>query len=393
MSYAALGALLYRMKVTAIPLAIKAIAVFSLALIPSVAAAQGMIGETAEERIERLKNELAEAEAAANAESEEATSRVQSEEGITVDIPTGALVIVEGAEGGGGSGFIAEVRDRLFFVTNIHVLAGARGAAVRTADGRSLALPDYAFLSQNRDIAILPVVWTDDFLKVSASLSFDEIKIGDAITVMGNSDGVGVATRLHGDIDGLGPDQIEISAKFVPGNSGSPIVHNERGTVIGVVSHMRDLSKKSKWTEDSEQADIRRYGFRMDGEMVWERASLSQIFDEGERLERFDERTELLTRTIHMLRNERTITTGYRQHESLGYLFQPFEDGFNWKRGLASSNNVRKLKRFVNSLKSELARDRVGTANDLKLNFFKSRFLELDRVRDFYDEQLKLVSF
>ena len=302
-------------------------------------------------------------------------------------------MIVEGAEGGGGSGFIAKLRDRLFFVTNIHVLAGARGAEIRTADGRNLALPDYAFLSRNRDVAILPVVWTGEFLNVSASLSFDEVEIGDAVTVMGNSDGVGVATRLHGDIDGLGPDQIEISAKFVPGNSGSPIVHNQRGTVIGVVSHMRDLSKKSKWTEDSEQADIRRYGFRMDGEISWERASLSQIYDEWEQLERFDERTKLLTRTIYMLKNERTIMTGYRQHESLGYLFQPFEDGFNWKRGLASSNNVRKLERFVNSLRSELARDRDSTANDLKLSFFKLRFLELDRMRDFYDEQLKLVSF
>lgn len=357
----------------------------------NIAAAQGMVEETAEERIERLKNELAAAEAAA--EAEEVAAKAGSSEGITVDIPTGALVIVEVAEGGGGSGFIAKIQDRLFFVTNIHVLAGARGAEIRTADGQSLALPDYAFLSRNRDIAILPLVWTGDFLQVSASLSFDEVKIGDAVTVMGNSDGVGVATRLHGDIDGLGPDQIEISAKFVPGNSGSPIVHNERGSVIGVVSHMRDLSNKSKWTEDSEQADIRRYGFRLDGEMAWERATLSQIFDEGEQLARFDERTRLLTRTIHMLTNERTIMTGYRQHESLGYLFKPFEDGFNWKRGLASSNNVRKLERFVESLRSELGRDRDSTASDLKINFFKSRFLELDRVRDFYNEQLKMVSF
>lgn len=85
--------------------------------------------------------------------------------------------------------------------------------------------------------------------------------------------------------------------------------------------------------------------------------------------------------------------TGYRQHDTLGYLFQPFEDGFNWKRGLASSNNVRKLRRLVDSLQSELIRDRDSTISDLKLSFFKSRFRELDRVRDFYHEQLKLVIF
>jgi hypothetical protein len=364
-------------------------------LLFSLAAGQGMVEETAEERIERLKRELAEAEVAAAEEAAQAASGegVDGSESATVDIPMGALVIVEGAEGGGGSGFIAEIRERLFFVTNIHVLAGARGATIRTADGQVLALPDYAFLSRNRDLAILPLVWTGDYLEISSSLSFDEVAIGDAITVMGNSDGVGVATRLHGAVDGLGPDQIEISAKFVPGNSGSPIVHNERGTVIGIVSHMRDLSKKTKWTEDSEQADIRRYGFRMDGEISWERASLNQIFDEGERLEAFDERTELLTRTIYMLKNNRTIMTGYREHASLGYLFVPFEEGFNWDRGLASSNNVRKLERFVNNLRNELISDREITERDLKLSFFRSRFRELDRLRDYYDEQLKLVSF
>lgn len=359
----------------------------------NLAVGQGMVEETADERIERLKRELAEAEAAAEEEAEEAAMAVDEAEAMTVDIPTGALVILEGAEGGGGSGFIAEIRDRMFFVTNIHVLAGARGATIRTADGEALALPEFAFLSRDRDLAILPLVWTGEYLKISQSLSFDEVVIGDAITVMGNSDGTGVATRLHGAVDGLGPDQIEVSAKFVPGNSGSPIIHNERGTVIGIVSHMRDLSKKNKWTEDSEQADIRRYGFRMDGEIDWERASLSQIFEEGERLEAFDERTELLTRTIYMLKNERTILTGYRKHASLGYLFEPFEDGFNWQRGLASSNNVRKLGRFVNSLRNELASDRSSTLRDLKLSFFKKRFLELDRLRDYYDEQLKLVSF
>jgi len=363
------------------------------ALISGMATAQGVIEETAEERIERLKQELAKAQAAAEKETAAAMTEDSSAEEVTDRIPTGTLVIVSGAEGGGGSGFIAELKGRLFFVTNIHVLAGARGAEIKTADGKRLALPDFAFLSRNRDLAILPIDWSGEFLKVSQSLAFDEVKIGDAITVMGNSDGVGVATRLHGDIDGLGPDQIEISAKFVPGNSGSPIFHDELGTVIGIVSHMRDLSKKTKWTQDSEQPDIRRYGLRMDGEIVGERASLSQIFNEGEQLQRFEDRTQLLTRTIYMLKNNRSIMTGYRQHESLGYLFQPFDDGFNWKKGLASANNVRKLERFVNNLRAELNRDRDSTANDLKLSFFKSRFLELDRVRDYYDEQLKLVSF
>ncbi|TVP78030.1 MAG: serine protease [Puniceicoccaceae bacterium] len=310
-----------------------------------------------------------------------------------VNIPTGALIVVEGAEGGGGSGFIAKLQDRLFFVTNIHVLAKARGAKFRTADGHSLVLPDHAFLNMSRDLAIIPIDWSGEYLKVSSSLAFDGVKIGDAITVMGNSDGVGVATRLEGRINGIGPEQLQISAKFVPGNSGSPIVHDARGTVVGIVSHMRDLSRRDKWTEDSELSDIRRFGYRLDGENQWEQSSLRRVFDQGELLARYEERTQMMARTIYMLNNERTIMTGYRQHESLGHLFAPFDQGFKWDRGLASANNVRKLERFVNGLRSELVTDRSSTRNALEINFFKKRLLELDAIRDFCEGQLRQTRF
>ncbi len=349
------------------------------------------IEETAVERIARLKRELLEAELAA-AEAAEKSESSESKP-TTGEIPVGALVIVEGKEGGGGSGFIAELRDRKFFITNIHVLAAARGASIHTVEGTKVTLPNVAFLSENRDLAIVPIQWSGDYLKVSPSLSFDEVSIGDAITVMGNSDGAGVATRLKGEIDGLGPEELEVSAKFVPGNSGSPIVHDALGTVVGIVSHMRDLSKKDKWTEDSELSDIRRFGFRLDGEINWQRMTLQDLFEQGDLYERFEERTYMLAHTIYMLKSERTVMTGYGTHESLGYLFEPFESGFSWKRGLGSSLNVLKLERFVNGLHNELVTDRKSTEEALKVHYFKQRFVEVDIVRDYYEEQLKHVSF
>lgn len=371
---------------------------FGCGLLAHVAQVQGTQGETAEERIDRLKRELMEAEAAA-AESEAAVVTSEAAEdraprsSSSVEIPVGALVIVKGAEGGGGSGFIAEMKGRMFFVTNIHVLAAARDARFQTVNGIEVVLPDVAFLSKNRDLAIVPVSWSGDFLEVSPSLSFDQVSIGDAVTVMGNSDGAGVATRLEGDIDGIGPEELEISAKFVPGNSGSPIMHDELGTVVGIVSHMRDLSKKDKWTEDSELSDIRRFGFRLDGEIDWQQISLRDLFEQGDIFERYEERTYLLARTIYMLKNERTIMTGYGSHESLGYLFEPFSSGFSWKRGLASSNNIMKLERFMNGLKNELITDRSSTEKALKVHYFKSRFNEVDSVRDYFQTELKQVSF
>ncbi len=353
-------------------------------------AGQGTVTETPEERIARLKQELLEAESAAVTETKKTDSADDSPVSKS-GIPVGALIIVK-TDGGGGSGFVAELKGRKFFVTNIHVLAAAREATFQTVDGQELHLPNVVFLSEKRDLAIVPIDWSGEYLKVSPSLSSDNVAIGDAITVMGNSNGVGVATRLKGDIDGMGPIEIEISAKFVPGNSGSPIVHDKLGRVIGVVSHMRNLSDKDKWTKDSELSDIRRFGFRLDGEITWQRVSLEELFRQGELYARYENRTYVLARTIYMLKNKRTILTGYSSHESLGYLFEHLED-FSWRRGTGSASNIMKLERFMNNLQGELMTDRQSTEKALTVNFFKKRFGDVDRIRDYFSEELKQVSF
>jgi len=347
--------------------------------------------ESLEARVVRLKQELQEAEQALlDSGSPPGVEEVSLSQ---VSVPAGALVIIESADGSAGSGFIAKLRERMFFVTNIHVLAAARGASFRTVKGSELVLPDVAFLSRQRDLAIVPIDWSGDYLGVSASLSFDQVAIGDAVTVMGNSDGAGVATRLHGDIDGIGPLELEISAKFVPGNSGSPIISDQLGTVIGVVSHMRDLSRKDKWTEDSELADIRRFGFRMDGEINWQRVTMVELFDQGDIYERFEDRTTVMARTIYMLKYERKILTGYSSHKSLGYLFDTFDSGFSWQRGTNSSNNIIKLERFVNSLQRELVTDRQETRDALTVDFLSKRFYNADDIRDYSLGELKYVGF
>lgn len=348
------------------------------------------VEETLEARIERLKRELREAEELLAAQNQSDGAVPSSDQD---GIPSGALVIVESENGSAGSGFIAKLRDRMFFVTNIHVLAAARGASFRTIDGHELKLPNVVFLSRERDLAIVPVTWSGEYLEVSPSLNFDQVAIGDAVTVMGNSDGAGVATRLQGDIDGIGPLELEISAKFVPGNSGSPIMHDQLGTVIGVVSHMRDLSQKDKWTEDSELADIRRFGFRMDGEIAWQRLALNELFDQGEIYERFEDRTTVMARTIYMLKHERTVLTGYSTHDSLGYLFDELGVNFRWRRGTTSSNNIIKLERFVNGLHNELITDRQETRDSLTVDFLKRRFDQVDGIRDHFETELTKLRF
>ena len=239
----------------------------------------------------------------------------------------------------------------------------------------------------------MPIEWDGPFLQISSSLQLDQVEIGDAITVWGNSDAVGVATRLKGEVNGIGPDELEVSAKFVPGNSGSPIIHDKTGLVIGIVSHMKDLSNKTKWTEDSELADIRRFGFRLDGEIAWQQVSLADFYRQGALSAKYEDRTLVMAHTAYMMMNERTIMTGYANHATIGHLFSQIDSNFSWSRGTSSGNNLMMLERFTNALQNELQSDRQSTKSALTVEFFKERFAESDAIREAYMKQLRSFSF
>ncbi len=329
-----------------------------------------------EQRIERLKRELKEAEAQTSDSKTKTGEKADASE-----VPSGALVVVEGKEGA-GSGFIGQIKGRIFFITNIHVLGACRGARLHTLEDKEVQLTPFAFLSKHRDLAIVPVSWQGPFLEVCESLNSDKVQMEQQITVMGNSDGTGVVTHLRGKINGIGPEEIEVSAKFVPGNSGSPIIQDQLGKVIGVAAYLRDLSAKTKWTEDSDLADIRRFGYRLDGNIEWQRVSLDELYRQSEIFDRFEDRTIALGQIGYMLVHKRTVMTGYSTHESLGYLFDGMGADFNWNRGTSSANNVQILKHFVDGVMRELQSDRRKTENTLTIEYFKQRFQDDDNTRD-----------
>ncbi|MFQ3224448.1 MAG: hypothetical protein ACI8Z5_000697 [Lentimonas sp.] len=331
--------------------------------------------ETLEEQVVRLQRELATAEAELAASDSGTPAPVHGE------IASGALVVIS-SDQSEGSGFIAEMRGRTFLITNIHVLGAARGASIQTLDGEVITLPSHGFISRKRDIAIIPIQWEGATLPLSQSLSFDEVGIGQAVTVIGNSDGARVGSRLRGAVTGIGPNELQVSAKFVPGNSGSPIVHDELGKVVAIASHLKDFSVKSKWTEDSGQADIRRFGYRLDGEIEWGQIALDDLYRQSELYHRYEDRTKVMGHVSYMLQYEDKLMTSYGSHDSLGYLFEHFDRDFQWHRGTNSSHNQRLLKRFVTSLLMELQSDRQSTSEALNVDFYKRRYYAIDDARD-----------
>jgi len=336
--------------------------------------------EELEARVARLKRELADAEQAL-AELRKPSEIGGEADSMSAAAASGALVIVSSPDAE-GTGFIGRLKGKTFFITNIHVLGAARGARFTTLEGRELSLADQAFVSRRRDVALVTVDWDGPVLPVSDSLNRDDVQVGEGVTVMGNSGGARVATRLAGEVRGLGPDEMEVSAKFEPGNSGSPIVHDGLGSVVAVASHLRDFSQKTKWTEDSELGDIRRFGYRLDGEIDWQRIALTDLYRESELYHRFEDRTRALWHISHMLERESTLVTAYRDHSSLGYLYEQIDEGFDWRRGTGSGHNQQLLRQFLQRLSTEIQSDIADTDQGLSVGFYRMRFEEIREARD-----------
>ncbi len=196
---------------------------------------------------ERKKEEAAE-------KSLEKSNLIKKEFSYSFNDIRNHLVIIE-HENGTGSGFVAKMGDHYYIFTNQHVLLGAEKIRFKSISGKQLR-PKKVELSATRDMARL-LLDTDAGLKVS-----NRIEMEAPVGVFGNSDGAGVATELYGRINGIGGDLVEVSADFVSGNSGSPVLNLEQ-EVIGIASYVR-FSGNSRSKEGTQfENKTRRFCYRI----------------------------------------------------------------------------------------------------------------------------------
>lgn len=188
-------------------------------------------------------------------------------------IAKGCLTIVQG-ELGLGSGFVAEFEDGgKYFVTNRHVIEDEMKFCARLLNGRSLQLGSFQWANDGElDLVRFRVSEDTPALRILQ----DTPEIGQKISILGNADGKGVVTHLRGEIVGVGPDIIEVTAKFVHGNSGSPIL-DDRGRVLGVATFATYSKEPQDWMlNDSPYVGIRRFGIRLSG-VKWSSLSFKEL--------------------------------------------------------------------------------------------------------------------
>jgi hypothetical protein len=221
--------------------------------------------ETAEE-IEKKKEE--------EEKKKEKLAELKAQFDYSFDDISDKLVIISCKSDSGrsaGSGFIAKMNGRTYLVTNQHVIMGAETISMKTASGERLT-PKSVELSRTRDIARILIDDRDAFT-ISEKFAY-----GIPMGVFGNSEGAGVATELYGEVTGLGTDLVEVTAEFVSGNSGSPVL-DQNQNVIGIASYVKvswiPPSKKEK--DDQSEAEkekakskTRRFCYRLT-DLEWQR--------------------------------------------------------------------------------------------------------------------------
>jgi hypothetical protein len=167
---------------------------------------------------------------------------------------------------GGGSGFIAEIGGKTYVVTNQHVVLGAQAQDIKITDASGKLLrPVRAEIATNGvDLIRLELAGEYPTLKIS---NVEPTPTEDVVAI-GNSLDAGVITVNPGKIIGVGSDEVESDCKFVPGNSGGPLI-NQSGEVIGVPTKIVFGDKKDRTTEGTRYAENRRFSTRIRNSTEW----------------------------------------------------------------------------------------------------------------------------
>lgn len=185
-----------------------------------------------------------------------------------------SIVIIAGNKGS-GTGFIVEMDGAKWLMTNEHVVRGQGVIRARTLSGRKIVPTNTVDLAANRDVIRYKL--DGDFKalkwrKTSPNMNED-------IWVFGNSDGSGVITSLNGDVIGLGEDKIELSAKFVAGNSGSPVI-DANGDVVGIATFAEIKRDWANWVKAGTRFnDVRRFAVTL-GSIEWEPLGYNQYCED-----------------------------------------------------------------------------------------------------------------
>ena len=151
-------------------------------------------------------------------------------------------------EGAGSGVIIKEDNDKIYILTNNHVVEDSTELSVKFIDDKSYDAKVEG-VSERKDIAVLSIAKKDieastlEQIKVATLGNSDELKVGNGIIAIGNALGygqsvtTGVVSAVNREVstDEYVQDMIQIDAAINGGNSGGALL-NSNGELVGINS-------------------------------------------------------------------------------------------------------------------------------------------------------------
>jgi len=205
--------------------------------------------------------------------------------------------------------------------------------------------------------------------------------IGDAVVVLGNAEGGGVVNTIIGKIVGIGPNLVEIDAPFVPGNSGSPIVHLKTGKVIGVATYLEikqyDLTTEKKLP----QPVVRRFGYRVDSVRGWQAVNWPAFNAQAVQMESIEKLTDDLSDFFEdIAENNGVVTVGRHTNPVIANQINDWVAARS--QNLSAEDKAAADTNFLSFLKIACRTDVTTAQSQITYDYFRRELADQKQARD-----------
>lgn len=308
------------------------------------------------------------------------SGNTSSQSATPVEIPpqftrefSNSLVFVEGKTGK-GSGFICALGGAKFIITNQHVIAGNPGAKFTLLD-QSPIRTGQAAAAVGHDIMSFALLSDAKAMEIMSNVETN-VAIGDDVAVLGNADGDRVIKPIGGKLVGIGPDRVEVSAPFVHGNSGSPIVHVKSRKVLGIATYATIRKVDSITGKPKSEPEVKRFGYRLDTVKQWQPVVWPAFVADFDTLEKVEARTKDFAKLLLTGR----LTSADYGDPAIRNPLERFANAAQGK-GLIKTDRLSAAKDLTNSLRIACDTDLAQAQVQVKYDFFRHRLEEHQQFR------------
>lgn len=285
------------------------------------------------------------------------------------------LVFVEGSEGQ-GSAFLCLLNGKRVLLSNQHVIRGNPNIRFTTMNqtavkvGAARAAVGHDLIAYDAPDALAPMESVIDFAQTVA--------VGDDVVVLGNTEGARVIKPLLGQVVGVGPNLVEITSAFMPGNSGSPIVHLKSGKVIGIATYavIRSVNSLTQAREKS----VRRFGYRLDSVQSWQPVNWPLYQAESTAMKKVADLSGAITALLIDI-NSRQFSPSRYSDARINTALAPIVT-LQERRNMNVVDRKQLVKTFLANIRTLTKKDIDPLQNQLRYDFFQRELAEETKFRN-----------